>query len=77
MDLEDVLLSYKSPLIPNFGSPFPFSIPDYDNPFPVKGPGIENFIPNFWKWEQEGKNNSHLVAKFLARTVTLDSDNRQ
>ena len=48
------ILSVKSPLNPNFWTPFPF-YSRRDNPFPLTGMGMENCIPKFWEREWEWK----------------------
>ena len=55
------ILSVKSPLNPNFWTPFPF-YSRRDNPFPLTGTGMENCIPKFWEREQESKKHSQLLG---------------
>ena len=72
------ILSVKSPLIPNFWTPFPFYSRHY-NPFPLMGTGMENSIPEFWEREREwkiafpnfgnGNGNGKFHSQFL-RTGT-------
>ena len=52
------ILLVKSPLNPNFWTPFPF-YSGHDNPFPVTGTGMENCIPKFW--ERESKKYTQLL----------------
>ena len=70
------ILSVKSPLIPNFWTPFPFYSRHY-NPFPLTGTGMENCIPEFWEREREwkiafptfgnGNGNEKLIPKLWER----------
>ena len=55
------ILSVKSPLNPNFWTPFPF-YSRRDNPFPLTGTGMENCIPKFWERERESKKHSQLLG---------------
>ena len=70
------ILSVKSPIIPNFWTPFPFYSRHY-NPFPLTGTGMENSIPEFWEREREwkiafpnfgnGNGNEKLIPKIWER----------